>query len=84
MTTPQVPRFLRQFAFDAVEGAVTGVILLNIAIPGSLHEAGATALVTGTVITRVAIGAVAAAATRNTPAALVWLRSKLGLDTASA
>ena len=74
-----LPVWARRFLFDAVEGAITGVILLNIAIPNSLPEAQSQALIVGATAVRVIIGAVAAAATRNVPGFLAWLGAKLNL-----
>lgn len=76
----QLPRFLRQFFFDVIQGTVVGVVLLNIAIPGSLNEAGAAALVAGSAIARVAITALATAATAAAPRFLAWLIGALDLE----
>jgi hypothetical protein len=75
-----LPRFVRQFAFDAVKGALAGLILLNIAIPGSLNESGAAALVAGSAAIRVAITATAEAFTMAVPAFLAWLLVRLDLE----
>ena len=74
-----LPVWFRRFLLDAVQGAITGIVLLNIVIPGSLEEAQSQALILGAAAIRVVIGAVAAAGTQAIPAFLAWLSAKLNL-----
>lgn len=79
-----LPLFVRRFVFDAAQGALVAVIALNIAIPGTLNEGSAVALVTLAAVVRGVVAAVATAATKAMPGFLAWLAGKLALDAPEA
>ena len=72
-----MPLFVRKFIVDAVEGAILGVLALNIFLPKNLDEATAQGAIVGAAI----LSAVIAAVRRNTPAGISWLREKLAVPT---
>lgn len=74
-----LPRFLRVFLRDAVEGALTAILAVTLAMPPSVDEARAQALV----IWAAVIGAVIAAGRRQVPVAIGWVLDRLGLGEGS-
>lgn len=76
MTLTKMPRFVRQFAFDAIKGAVMGVVLLNLPLAGSVNEAQGQAVLVVTVAIRAIFGAAGFAV----PAFLAYVASKLNVD----
>lgn len=70
-----MPLFLRKFIVDFAEGAILGVLALNLILPKDLDEAVGQATVLGAAIFSAAIAAVR----RNAPAGIAWLREQLGV-----
>jgi len=70
-----LPLWVRKAIIDFVEGAVTAVLVLNIAIPSTLGEAKAQAVIIGAAVG----GALIAAVRRAAPDVLLYVRSKLGV-----
>jgi hypothetical protein len=70
-----LPLWVRKFIVDFGEGAVSAVLVLNIAIPSTLGEAKAQAVIVGAAVA----GALVAAVRRAAPDVLAYLRSKLGV-----
>jgi hypothetical protein len=70
-----MPLFVRKFIVDTIEGGIAALLALALVIPGTLEQAKAQAAVVGVAV----LGAVIAAIRRNLPAALLWLRDKLGV-----
>ncbi len=68
------PDWFRSLITDFVEGAVTAVLVLDLAIPGDLDQAKAEALVVGTAIG----GALVAAVRRAAPGFIGWIRTLFG------
>lgn len=78
MNILSLPPFVRQFLFEALQGALFAVVALNLAIPGSLSELKSQALIVALAVIRV----VAGVATRTIPAFLAYVLSSLRLPTA--
>lgn len=76
----KLPPFARQFIFDAIQGVILAVIALNVAIPNTLDEAKAQALIVASAAARAGIAAVASAAARAVPAFFIWLGRKLDVE----
>lgn len=64
-----IPRPIRKFVVDAIEGGIVAVLALNFALPHNLAEAQSQALLIATTV----VGPVIAAARRDLlPALLTW------------
>ena len=71
-----VPLWARKAFVDFVEGAVAGILVLNLVLPHNIAEATAQAAIVGTAI----LSALIAATRRAAPDFLAWLREKLGVE----
>jgi hypothetical protein len=80
----RIPKFIRRFFFDSIEGALIAIFALSFAIPNTLDEAKSTALIIGAAVIRASIAAVVAGAAKNLPAFLVWLGGKFEINAPDA
>ena len=71
----KLPTFVRRFIYDAAQGVITAVIVLNLAIPGSLDEARGMAVIVATGAIRAVFGAAAMAA----PRFMAYLATRLAI-----
>lgn len=74
-----LPLWVRKFLVDFVEGAAAAVLVLNIAIPSTLGEVKAQAVVVGAAVA----GALVSAVRRAAPDVLAYVRERLGVGPAA-